>query len=151
MPFISVPVLFILFPPFYLQRRQLAAGQVMGWVIVVIVIVLVVLKTILRMVWIMVLRGGSNWKGGKRKYMVRPPMYPKDPTPKKVLNAKSAPMSNMSWLGRYGQDFLQGWIPQSQGIQPQRKSYTPSWEHCIEEENIDTVSRHANCMFWFRV
>ena len=55
---------------FYL-RRQLAAGQVMGRVVVVVVVVVVlVFKTFTHI--------------------------SRDPTPKKVLYAKSGPISNLS-------------------------------------------------------
>ena len=50
------------------------------------------------------------WRGGKRvyaglmgvhrgNYYVCPPMSPRDPTPKKVLYAKSAPRYDRSWQG----------------------------------------------------
>ena len=109
---------------FYL-RRQLAAGQVMGPVVVV---VLLLFKTYLNLlIWSCHGRG----KGGKvlgkamsegiqprRKFYMRSqhlcriglgdvsrlssgldPQMSRDPTPKKVLYAKSALMSDRSWQG----------------------------------------------------
>ena len=102
----------------------------------------------------------------------RDPWISRDPTPKKVLYAKSAPMSDGSWQGVktfFGvgsrnlkgsnpeesfireastyvwwvlarcQDFLRGWIPESQGIQPRRKFYTRS-QH-LWQTGLGKVSR----------
>ena len=64
------------------------------------------------------------------------PWISRDPTPKKVLYAKSGPMSDRSWRR---QDFLRGWIPENQGIQPRRKFYTRSQHLCLT--GLGKVSR----------
>ena len=66
------------------------------------------------------------------------PRISRDPTPKKVLYAKSGPLSNRSWLG---QDFLHGWIPECQGIQPWRKFYTRRGEVKTYVKHVLTWSR----------
>ena len=74
------------------------------------------------------LRGWDMWRGGhkgvcraigvhKGDYYVCPPMSPRDPTPKKVLYAKSAPMSDRSWQGV--KTFFRGWIPKIKASNPE--------------------------------
>ena len=64
------------------------------------------------------------------------PWISRDPTPKKVLYAKSGPMYDRSWRG---QDFLRGGIPKYQGIQPRRKFYMQSQHLCLT--GLGNVSR----------
>ena len=48
-------------------------------------------------------------------------------------------MSDMSWQVVSNQDFLRGWIPKYQGIQPRRKFYTRSQHLCLT--GLGDVSR----------
>ena len=137
----------------FLPSVKPAAGQVMGPVVVV----LLLFKTFAQdLSWTRQRRQGTGkgmWESGVWR----------DPTPKKVLHAMSAPMSDRSWQGvktfsgvgspnikgsnpeesfirevstyvwqvlATCQDFLRGWIPESQGIQPRRTFYTRSQHLC---------------------
>ena len=99
---------------FFYLRRQLAAGQVMGQVVVVVVVVVLVFKTYLNISrWSRQRRQGS-WKGGSN---------PEESFIREVRTFVRHVLARC-------QDFLRGWIPESQGIQPRRKFYTRSQDLC---------------------